>query len=156
MGSHFDVVISCDLREDTPEEVINIIRFLTDSDYELVKKPIVVVEHSNGIWEGSFDSHFLAPDPKHEVISSFQKMWRTYIPSENDRKVYRYSLQYSGRNIHDDFWAECHIPFIYWLASYVYEDFIGYMRETTNSVLDLIYVHDGKLVGDKFNSPTAD
>jgi hypothetical protein len=117
VSSRFDVIITCDLREDTPDEVINILHYLTDSSYELSEVPSIVVKHENGIWEGSFDRHFLAPDLDHETISNFQKKWRTSIPSEHDRKVYRYCLQYSGRNIHDDFWAGYHAPFVYWLAT---------------------------------------
>lgn len=153
MSDWFDVVITCDLREDTPEEVINIIRYLTDNSYELGEAQSIVVKHENGVWEGTFDRHFLAPDPEHETVSNFQKMWRTSIPSENDRKVYRYSLQYSGRNIHDDLWANYHIPFIYWLASYAFGDFMGYMRYTEGGEVHLMYVKNGKLTGDYFNSP---
>ncbi len=156
MSNYFDVVISCDLREDAPEEVINIVRCLTDRDYELNDKPDMTYEDQGNIWEGFSDYHFLASNPEHETISNFQKKWRTSIPSENDRKVYRWCLQYSGRNIHDDFWAACHVPFIYWLAAYVFEDFIGYMKHTEGGEPDLIYVKNGKLFGNAFNPPAID
>lgn len=148
MSNYFDVVITCDLREDTPEEVINIIRYLTDKNYELSEIPNIVVEHDIGTWEGIFDRHFLAPDPERETISNFQKMWRTSIPAENNRKVYRYMLQYSGRNIHDDFWAEYHVPFVYWLARHVYEDVMGYMKYTRDGKPGFIFIEDGKPAGE--------
>ena len=153
MSSYFDVVITCDLREDTPGEAINIIRSLTSHDFELTETPNMAYEDYGNVWEEFSDHHFLAPDLEHETISNFQKKWRTSIPAENDRKVYRYCLQYSSRNIHDDFWAACHIPFLYWLAAYVYEDFIGYMKHTEGGKPDLIYVKNGKLFGDAFNPP---
>ena len=153
MSNYYDVVISCDLREDTPEEAINIIRHLTDRDYVLTEKPKMAIENYGDVGDWFFSDRFLAPDPENEVISNFQKMLWLIIPTENNREVYRYSLQYSGRNIHDDFWAEHHIPFVYWLAPYVLGDFIGYMKYTEGGKPDLMYVKNGRLFGDAFNPP---
>ncbi len=158
MSDYFDVVICCDLREDTPEEAIDAIRCLTNCNYQPKEKPdLVDKDYGYGnIWDGFYDHHFLAPDPERENISSFQRMWRTAMPAENNRDVYRYCLQYSGRNIHDDFWREHHIPFVYWLASYVFEDFIGYMKYSEGGAIHLMHVKNGKLGGEYFNSPETE
>src|SRR5262245_7239522 len=117
MSAYVDLVISCDLKEDTPETYINAIRCLTDRNYELGEKPELIYPGQGNIWDAFSDYHFLAPDFEHEIISSFQKKLRLILPAENHREVYHYSLQFSGRFIHDDYWAAHHIPFLYWLGT---------------------------------------
>jgi hypothetical protein len=112
MSLYFDFVICCDLREDAPEEVVDALRYLTDPTFELKQKsPLIFtwVGRDDGtlqkenLWDMSGDNRFLASDPEHEVISSFQRKLRTIIPLENNREVYNWSLQYCGRNLHDDY-----------------------------------------------------
>lgn len=150
MSEYFDVIITCHLPEDTPEEVINIIRCLTDRAFELKEKPNIRNEYFGDLWEVFWDEHFLAPDPEKMSLSNFRKLPWLSIPTENDRVVYRYSLQYSGRYIHDDVWRENHYPFVFWLASYVMDDFIGYMKYSEGGKPDLIFIEDGKPRGNGF------
>jgi hypothetical protein len=148
MSLHFDMVINCDLREDTPEEIIEAIRYLTQKDYTLQSKPALIYSDHGNIWDSFYDKHFLAPDPDHDIISNFRRVHRLTIPLENNREVYRYRLQYCGSWLHDDFFAAHHMPFIYWLASIAYENYIGYYCETHNTGLGIQHfkVKDGKLL----------
>lgn len=150
MSLHFDMVINCDLREDTSEEFIEAIRCLTQKDYTLQIKPnLFCSDYGWGnIWNSFYDNHFLAPDPEHDIISNFRRVHRLTIPLENNREVHRYRLQYCGSWIHDDYFYQCHIPFVYWLASIAYENYIGYYHETHNIGLGIhhLFIKDGKLV----------
>lgn len=136
MSLKFDLVINCDLREDTPAEHIEAIRCLTTKDYELPTKPQLPIsfygEPEWNMWNSFSDYHFLASDPEQLIVSNFRRIHRLTIPLENNREVHRYSLQYCGRELHDDYFYSHHIPFIHWLASITCENYIGYYVETTN------------------------
>ncbi len=127
MSIFYDLVINCDLKEDTPGDAIEAVRCLTTRGYELAVEPQLIDswEHEN-VWESFSDRHFLAPDPEWDTVSKFLRMHRTTIPSENNRPVYRYVLQYAGRRLHDDFFNDHHLPFLYWLATVSYDKYIGY------------------------------
>jgi hypothetical protein len=145
MSLYFDLVICCYLKEDVPEAYIEAIRSLTDPTYNLIEAPNLICPREGNVWESFYDYHFLAPDPKREAISNFQRIWRTTIPAEN-RDVYQYCLQFSGRMLHDDFFYVHHLPFVCWLASIVDTDFIGYYKETDyGDKPRLLYVKDSKI-----------
>jgi len=146
MSLHFDMVINCDLREDTSKEFIEAIRCLTQRDYILQKKPELIYPNHGNIWNSFYDHHFLASDPEHDIISNFRRVHRLTIPLENNQEVHRYRLQYCGSWLHDDFFYQCHIPFVYWLATIAYEDYIGYYHETEGSVVHHFIIKDGKLI----------
>jgi hypothetical protein len=147
MSLHFDMVINCDLREDTPDAVIEIVRCLTQRDYRLAFTPQMDVQGHGNVWDRFYDYHFLAPQPERDVISNFRRVHRLTIPNENNREVYQFRLQYCASWIHDDFWAHHHIPFVYWLASHACEGFIGYYVETNafSSNVNLLVVQDRRL-----------
>lgn len=150
MSLYFDLVINCDLREDVPADVIEGLRCLTSKDYEPKTKPQLIYRKwgFDNLWDDLYDKHFLAPDPEHEVVSNFQRKHRLTIPLEGNREVHRYCLQYCGRNLHDDGFYELHLPFVAWLASVAYEDYIGYYKETENSgLLHQFNVKNGEIVG---------
>lgn len=126
MSSYFDLVITCDLREDTPEEAIEGLKCLTNSNYMLTTHPQLIHPQLGNIWDMFSNKHFLAPNPGHEILSQFGRRNRP-----NSRQLYRYSLQYSGRNLHDDFFGEHHQIFILWLEIFCYEQYFGYLMETT-------------------------
>jgi hypothetical protein len=146
MSSRFDMVINCDLREDTPEEFIDAIRCLTQRDYQLSVKPQFLYPHHGNVWDSFYDHHFLAPDPQQGIISSFVRLHRLTIPLENHREVYRYRLQYCGSMLHGDYWAHHHIPFVYWLATIAYDVHIGYYVEASGSRIHLLKVANGRLL----------
>lgn len=152
MSLRFNFVICCDLREDTPLEVIDAIRFLSDPAFVLEQKLPLVFSYIGGdgsfqqqnLWDLFGEDRFLIPDFENETISSFQRKWRTAIPLEGNRDVYCWSLQYSGRYIHDDFAAHCHTNFIYWLATYV-DGLVGYWHETNSfGKMHIVYGINGE------------
>lgn len=141
MSLFFDLVINCDLREDISDEAIEAIRCLTSMEYALPTNPLLLIpgetygtwpSENYNIWDGFSDYHFLVPDPQREIMCNFQRNHRTTIPTENDREVHRYSLQYIGRWLHDDGFYAHHLPFVYWLASVSYDNYLGYYMETHN------------------------
>lgn len=151
MSLHFDVVIMCDLRVDMPDEAIEALRGLTNRDYELKMTPKLLIEEDD-IWSMFSDYHFLAPVLENETVSSFHRFLRE-IDTAKNREIYRWSLQFSGRQILDDIYHTHHLPFLYWLASAVYEKanqgFIGYIKETFDAP-SMMYVKNGKLVTDRY------
>ncbi|MAU13829.1 MAG: hypothetical protein CL607_28690 [Anaerolineaceae bacterium] len=152
MSMRYDLVINCDLREDVSEDAIEAIRYLIDPNYELKKTPYLPYKDPRypdigDMWKYFEPYRFLVPDPQHDIISNFRRIHRTTIPMENNREVYRYRLQYCGSMLHDDYFAQSHMPFIYWLANVVYGDFIGYYTETQigSRKVHLLHVKDGRL-----------
>lgn len=152
MSLYFDMVINCDLKEDIAEDAIEAINYLIQPDYQLSKIPELIYDdpkypNLGNMWDTFGSDRFLVPDPSHDIISNFRKIHRTTIPTENNREVYRYRLQYCGSFIHDDYFYQYHIPFVYWLATIAYEEYIGYYMETHNMGTGFhpLRVKDGKL-----------
>lgn len=142
MSLHFDMVINCDLNEDVPADAVEAIKFLTQPDYSLEKEPQLIYTDTKypgvgNMWEtiGFGGERFLMPDPDHDIISNF-------------RRVHRYRLQYCGSWLHDDYFYQYHLPFVYWLATVAYENYIGYYMETHGTGLGVhhLQVEDGLLV----------
>jgi hypothetical protein len=148
MSMHYDLVIVCDLREDTPEPCIELIRWLSDpaSDPEAKPQFDCFSENDKDLAD-NLDYPFLASYPSEEVVTVFQRRYR-YTTSlvAGRRDVYRYCLQYSARGILDDVFVETHILFVYWLSSLIVDGFIGYYKEELDNQPRLLYVKDRKLV----------
>jgi hypothetical protein len=134
MSIYYDMSINCDLREDTPDEAIDIIRCLTQPGYQLGFTPQMEVPGHGNIWLQFYDKHFLAQQPEHDQISNFHRGYRTTVPKENHREVFQYRLLYCASLIHDDFWIHHHAPFVYWLAQHASNGYIGYYAETIQAV----------------------
>lgn len=146
MSLYFDMVINCDLREDVPEDAVEAIKYLTQPDYSLAKKPQLIYTDPKypgvgNMWDTFGGRRFLVPDSDHDIISNFRRVHRLTIPTENNREVHRYRLQYCGSCLHDDYFYECHLPFVYWLATVAYENYIGYYMETHGTGLGVQHLH---------------
>ncbi|MEZ4670303.1 MAG: hypothetical protein R3E39_20545 [Anaerolineae bacterium] len=148
MSLHFDIVIVCDLREDTPSDCLELLAWLTDANSSSEARPRFHCFDENYMeLADAFDHPFLAPLPNEEVISVFQRRYRYTMPTKTGGKdVYRYCLQFSARGILDDYFYECHLLFTYWLASVSEDGFIGYYKEELDNDPILLYVKDRKLV----------
>ena len=153
MSLHFDMVINCDLKEDAPEDAIEAIKYLTQPDYYLKKEPQLIYTDPKypdmgNMWDTFGSDRFLVPDPDHDIISNFRRVHRLTIPTENNREVHRYRLQFCGSWLHDDYFYQYHLPFVYWLAAVAYEDYIGYYMETHGGEreVDHLRVENGKLL----------
>ncbi|MCL4253157.1 MAG: hypothetical protein KJ043_05195, partial [Anaerolineae bacterium] len=101
--------------------------------YELKIEPQLPYPKHGNVWDLIYDKHFLAHDPQNFVISQFQRRLCTTIPSENNREVYRWRLQYMGHFLHDDYFYQAHMPFIHWLATMSHENYFGYYADMTNT-----------------------
>ncbi|NDJ74660.1 MAG: hypothetical protein GYB65_00255 [Chloroflexi bacterium] len=147
---YFDLVINCDLREDTPAEAIEAVRCLTCRDCAVPANPQLVnpYDPDHNVWELFADVHFLASLPGQEVVSNFQRRTRMPLEEENNREGQRYVLQYAGRMIHDDFFYQHHLPFLYWLASVSHDSHLGYYKvsqDREGNSFHLFVVTDGKI-----------
>jgi hypothetical protein len=145
---HFDLAITCDLREDTPTPCIEFIEWLFTPPSEPLNQPQGHCFDNEGrnFYEW-FDYPFLYPLPDEEFISVFQKRHRyTTSAISGSKDVYRYALQYSGRHILDDGFYEDYLNFVAWLATIAEEGFIGYYKEQLASHPRLLYVRERNLV----------
>jgi hypothetical protein len=148
MSLYYDMVINCYLREDTPEEFIKAISFLTDPASELTASPKFVITEPDGK-EHNFgnlvspNNHFLAPNPEYQIISQFRKI---HYSTRHNHEVYLWLLQYTGRWLHDDSFYEEELPFIYWLAFMSVDGLVGYWKETDHqkAKVHLIFAEGGK------------
>lgn len=148
MSLYFDLVINCYLREDISEDHVKAIRCLTSVDFELNTIPQLIFPGEGNIWNIFSDHHFLAPNPERQIISHFQQIHVYTIPTENDREVRYWLLQYAGRWIHDDYFIQHHAPFIHWLPSVARDGLIGYQTETDyeQAEIRLLFAQHGKLI----------
>ena len=147
MSLHFDLAITCDLREDAPPDCVALIQWLFTKPTE----PLNQLQGHCFDDEGRnfhewFKYPFLAPFPEDEAISIFQRRYRyTTSAISGSRDVYRYALQYSARHILDDGFYEDHLNFVAWLATIAEEGFIGYYKEELSNHPKLLYVKDRQL-----------
>jgi hypothetical protein len=105
MSDHFDLVIVCDLLEDTPTACIEFISWLSAAHSPLEAKPqFDCFDESEQPLAKIFDHPFLASLPEEEVISVFQRRYRYTMPANAGGKdVHHYCLQFSARNLLDDY-----------------------------------------------------
>ena len=139
MSLYFDLVINCYFREEISEEQVKVLHWLVDKDYELDFTPTLTVNYDEydfgNVWENiRLAPHMLASNPEHPCISLLQHIHYTTIPLENNREVYLWLLQYSGRWLHDDGFYEYYLPCVYWLASIARAGLVGYWKETDYNV----------------------
>lgn len=154
MSLHFDLVIMCDLREDTPSDCVELIRWLFTLPSQNIDQPKghCVDEEGRNFHEW-FNDPFLAPFPNQEVTSTFQQWYRYTMPAiSGGGDVYRYALQYSARRILDDAFYEEHLNFVGWLATIAEEGFIGYYREEAALKPNLLYSKNRQLVVERLLS----
>ena len=143
MSNYFDLAIACDIKLETPGIFIDAIRYLTDPEFTLDRKPQLLYEGED-FWL-NFEGHrFLAPDPEHEIISSFRPILYSLQTGERP-SIYQYVLQFFGRGIVDDVFYYKHDLFLFWLATIGEEGFIGYKKVLLEPLPDLLYIRNGRL-----------
>lgn len=145
MSLYFDLFINCDLREDIPDELIDVIKSFITPDVNLEAKPTLTIPKYGSIWNKIPDIQFLAPDPAHGVKSIFGQRYILSASEENNRDIYRYHLQYEGLVLHDDYFYAYHIPFVYWLATISHDKYLGYFIESGGDVMNHLVVEHGRL-----------
>ncbi|MBI1255882.1 MAG: hypothetical protein GC204_00280 [Chloroflexi bacterium] len=143
MSVFFDLVIMCDLREDTPEACIRLIQWLADPASDPATRPPFDCSHAYdpGL-NALFNYPFLAQQADEEVASRFQNRFRHNTEAG---EVYRYRLQFSQRNIMDDDFDQALMPFVDWLTGIAEDGFIGYYRNEDSLRPTLLYVKDRNL-----------
>jgi hypothetical protein len=152
MSWYVDVVINCDLRPDVPQEYIDAIRYLTSpkGTVPLPTKPHTIVhsecEEAYDFWEffeGDAEA-FLMHYPEHGRITNF---YRTYLEiSPYTGPLYFYCLQYVGRLIVDDVWANALAKFFYWLPAIASDGLVGYHKSQYSNEVALLYAKNGRCV----------
>ncbi len=151
MSTHFDMVINCDLREDVPTSCIEFISWLcdvnADSEFQPESDCFNNFHHIEKEMAENFDHPFLASRPDNEIISLLQRRYRFSMPANTGRRdVYHYCLQFSAHDLAANYFFECHLVFIHWIAPIIEDGFIGYYKERLAVNPTLMYVKDGKLV----------
>lgn len=139
MSLYFDLAIITSLDAKVPKSFIDVIHYLFNPEFNLETTPELLYEDSD-FWPLFEGHHFLAHDPARDVISSFR---RISLVDQQVEIIY-YTIQFAGRHIHDDTFLFKHMPFLYWLATFAEEGFIGYMKEKYTQP-KLLYVKDRKL-----------
>lgn len=147
MSLYFDLVINCDLKENASADAVTAIQYFTQPDYPLKHTPQLTYAtqtqpHTGNLWDVFGSRRFLVPDPAQNVISNFQRSYRI-----GTLTGYRYRLQYCGNALHGDTFYQYHLPFVHWLATIAYENYLGYYTETQwdASQIHHLQVLDGTL-----------
>jgi len=131
MSLYFDLVINCDLKEDTPSDVIEAIKCLTSfeiSETDLKQKPRLLLKGYN-LWDLIDDYNLLAPQPEHNIITNFQPR-KFGVDTDSNRQSTRYRLQYCASNLKDDTFHQNYIGFLHWLATVSNDNYFGFYKET--------------------------
>ncbi len=145
MSLHFDLAIACDLKPDTPQQVINTLQYMTRTeDYDFHDPPA--------------HEFFTRPGPDWRLIlqiphgtmpygfpgvagSSFR---RVYHHTQFGVDVYRHTLSFRREMLDDSFYDWW--PFAEWLALYSESSgCVGYYRATYDWQPTLIYFRDGRV-----------
>lgn len=160
MSLYFDLVINTYFRESIQEDHVKVLHWLTDTEYMLDFIPSLTLNNPDddlgNIWERiKYTPHLLATTPEHQRFVHLQRIHHTTIPAENNRKVYLWLLQYTGRWLHDDSFYESYIPCLYWLSSISKDGLLGYWRETDYpfATTHLLFAKNGNMESVDVNSP---
>jgi hypothetical protein len=159
MSQYFDGFFACKLKSDTPQEIIDVLRYMTrKQNYEFKNPPAHRLFEIEG-WE-----HFLQISPSDfrcapgMTGSELRKETDHYV---SGKEVEYYTISFR-RTMHDDveffiYWWE----FIDWIIPYSdTEGFVGYWREEFDTHPELIYIEKGRLrsrkvVSDSGNASTS-
>jgi hypothetical protein len=157
MTVHIEIMLACNLKEDTPQQIIETLKFMAGTiDYEPENLAFAPVR----IWEGKDDFYGLEEHPWRNIFKfdnygpDLARFPGTGIvqfhPCSRDTSYYKLTVRVEGYT-HNDF-EQIWFPFLKWLAPYVDTEFVGnfagyFQRannvDTINPVL--IYFSNGKV-----------
>jgi hypothetical protein len=143
MSLYFDGFFACDLKPDTPQHIIDTLRYLTRTE-DYAFEPL----SDHDFFDGDDWRAFLQPDDDWAcapglVWSDFRQAYR-YTQYGED--VYRATISFR-RTMHDD--VEFYIlwfAFLDWIAPYSETvGFVGYYRESFSLHPTLVYFNHGNI-----------
>src|SRR5262245_59501973 len=102
MSFHFDVFIKCDFKVDTPERVIDFVRYITTPDAPFKELPDTEDEGLKNLWS-EVSGQFLLTNPELEIFTDFRRVLRHYKPAiQGGEPVYKYTLTHFAHDVLDD------------------------------------------------------
>lgn len=149
MTVHVELMLTCDLNYDVPEEVVETLKYLTrKEDYEFQTAPShPFFDETLGGWRYIFQSsEYHKPSdmnyfPGVGVILFQHTSW--------DENLYKLTIHCEIGTIHE--FVELYFPFLQWLAQYVNTEetgeFVGYFQRTNigTDKPTLIYFRNNKV-----------
>jgi len=152
MSLHFDFAIACDLKPDTPQQILDTLSYMTRvEEYAFSSPP------SHPFFEGdSWRDILLAKSEQTylpgDLISSFRKAYRYEIGNE---KHYRYNICFRCFLTDDAFYGTW-LLLAEWLLLHSETDgYVGYYREEFSFHPTLIYFHgDAVCIYEMTGTPT--
>lgn len=149
MTIHVELMLACDLKDDVPQHVIEILKYVTrKEDYEFNNLPILPAFEGNRIhpWrylfrvpEEGLDLYYFAGTG---LIDFHESAW--------EPGTYKFTARFEIDTFQE--LDEMYFPFLEWLAPYVNTEepgkFVGYFRRTNldSDHPTLIYFIDGQVL----------
>jgi hypothetical protein len=148
MSTRYDFLLMCNLRDDTPAQVIDTLKYMTRSeDYEFSNPP------NGSFFKGDYWRNILRIPPEH------QNMW-TFTGDANT--IFRRDVKWVQAGVTHYFWTLYirritsgdvqfeYMCFAHWLAQYSERvGFVGYIHSSyaidEGTAPDLLYFVNGKL-----------
>jgi hypothetical protein len=165
MSISVELMLACDLREDTPQQVIDVLNYVVrkeDGDpYDQPEFPIKdgIELMSRGNWfnlfrNGKYGEEFSGIFPG-VVVREFRK-------GKYESNLYKLTIRYEFDYLIE--FIEAGFPFLEWIAPYInteYADdkkgvFVGYLFHTNFEIYPtLIYIKDEKVFFDEVENTTS-
>lgn len=141
MSLHFELFLAMDLKPDTPQNILNILEYMTHSE-DTEFKASLPSDFLNEVDDWLYILRKEEARIPGELGSVFRRAYR-YTQSGQD--VYRYTLGFRVFLL-DDYFYEVYESFLKWLAQYSETTgFVGYWREEADLHPILIYFKNGKV-----------
>jgi len=144
LSAHFDLAIALDLKPDTPQQVLDTLRYLMRTeDYDFDNPP----DHEFFTrWD---DQHWrnwmpLAENSTYSPGEAGSSLRRVYRYTQHGQDVYRYTFSFRCWMLDDGFYEWW--PFAKWLALHSHTSgYVGYYREEFDLHPTLIYFREANV-----------
>jgi hypothetical protein len=153
MGQTFEVSLSCNLPADTPQQVLDTLRYMMRTeDYEFGSPPAypffrISIHGGDGEWREMLRGHSIEPTPY--IPGCFGcRLSQTYAAFGNSElRTGMVDNAFSFRVWHVDYMLDVYKMFLQWLAPYVDEmsDFVGYYKIDCEEPI-LLFFDRGKVL----------
>lgn len=151
MAVHIDFAFACFLKPDTPEHVLDVLRYITQSEgYDPSNPPASPFTQQNHpdlagpLWH-MFEEYSGSTDFPGETGAVLRSVYRHNRPAvEGGGLVFSHSLCFRYFERDDGFWGP-YLDLIMWVAPYSEsEGCVGYYRASWDNLPTLIYFSSGR------------
>lgn len=141
MSYWYDFGVACDLQTDTPQEIIDVLKYLVGLESKEYTSP---TKNSLPFDLESYRRNFVEYQPANQFPgifgASLRQTWRNFLEGNSgNRNTFSFRCE-----MHEDQFGEESWTFITWLAPYTETGGIGYFYTSLRDIPTVIYFRGGK------------